>query len=489
MPGPTRKLAAIMFTDIVGYSRIMSLDERKGLDLLNQHDSILQQAIEKNDGKILKKMGDAVFSEFNSSVSAVNCAIDIQTTLKNFNEGKPSEDKIIIRIGIHLGDVMVHGDDLFGEGINVAARLEPLAPPGGICLSQAVYQSVRSHTNVSAVHLGEVELKNIVEKYTVYSIPSFYAQDLDETSVVKQEKQQLDFRVKSINRLPPPSRSYKSMLGLSMLLMIASIFLGMIVGVTMFAPPDIAPWEIKDSAGLMTKLREARDPVSIYIRGQMQTEAQQLIDKYENTSSLSDSLVHVVRRDLNRLIRRNKLLFDEELLRTMDLPEDISTMILENPVDEKLSRLNRLLIGQAFPEEIIRKPEPGIFNLLQAVPILLDEKLRIVISFILFIILFILLISSLTAYYIAFTTFRVIFSHIRHVDNILEYFIEQMGFKQPIKDKGYLIFKPTFSKFIRDLLIGFPAKIRVRVDGNSVIVTSTIPVARRLEKQINSFSE
>ena len=100
MTETTRKLAAIMFTDIVGYSRIMSLNEAKGLNLLDQHDKILQQAIEKNNGNILKKMGDAVLAEFNSSVNAVNCAIDIQVALKNFNEDKPSDDKIIIRIGI-----------------------------------------------------------------------------------------------------------------------------------------------------------------------------------------------------------------------------------------------------------------------------------------------------------------------------------------------------------------------------------------------------
>jgi len=203
---PKRKLAAIMFTDIVGYSHIMSLDEKKGIAILEKHDEIIHPVIEKNSGKILKRMGDAIFAEFASSVDAVQGAIEIQTALKDFNSDKSLDDMIIIRIGIHLGDVMVHGDDLFGEGINVAARLEPLAAPGGICLSQAVYQSVTSNLDLSAILVGEVELKNIIEKYVVYRIPPFYAEDLAETSVSvkKGEKRIFDFKINSIQRMPPP---------------------------------------------------------------------------------------------------------------------------------------------------------------------------------------------------------------------------------------------------------------------------------------------
>ncbi|MCH7733562.1 MAG: adenylate/guanylate cyclase domain-containing protein [Candidatus Marinimicrobia bacterium] len=219
MPESTRKLAAIMFTDIVGYSHLMSADEKKALELLDKHDQILHQAIINSEGKVLKKMGDAIFAEFRSSVNAVNCAIKIQLTLKEYNEGKPIDDMIIIRIGIHLGDVIVHGDDLFGEGINVAARLEPLAPPGGICLSQAVYQSVKSRTDISAVRIGEVELKNIIQKYTVYKIPPFYAEDLSETTDLEQKEEHLlDFKIKGIQNLPPPSRSVGSVFGWSLLL-------------------------------------------------------------------------------------------------------------------------------------------------------------------------------------------------------------------------------------------------------------------------------
>jgi hypothetical protein len=156
-----RKLAAIMFTDIVGYSRMVSVDERHGLALLERHDELLMPIILKHGGRVLKKIGDAVFAEFTSSVNAVESAIEIQTALKEYNKPKESKDHIVIRIGIHMGDVVVHDDDLFGEGINVAAKLEPLAEPGGICMSQAVYQSVRAHMGVDAIKVGEVELKTI----------------------------------------------------------------------------------------------------------------------------------------------------------------------------------------------------------------------------------------------------------------------------------------------------------------------------------------
>lgn len=119
-------------------------------------------------------MGDAVFAEFGSSVDALNCAIRIQEKLKEYNHDKGEDERILVRIGLHEGDVIVRGDDLFGEGVNVAARLEPLADPGGICISEALYQSVRNATKIEAVRVGDVELKNILQKYTIYKIPSLY---------------------------------------------------------------------------------------------------------------------------------------------------------------------------------------------------------------------------------------------------------------------------------------------------------------------------
>jgi len=169
-----RKLAAIIFTDIVGFSQKMSVDENLALQLLDTHNDILDHSIERFQGRILKRMGDAIFAEFESANNAVNCAIDIQTKLTDYNTDKPTKYLIAIRIGIHLGDVVIRGDDLFGDGINIASRLEPLAEPGGICITQAVYQSVKAHIEIKPELIGEVKLKNIEDKQIIYKFPSFY---------------------------------------------------------------------------------------------------------------------------------------------------------------------------------------------------------------------------------------------------------------------------------------------------------------------------
>jgi len=169
-----RKLAAIMFTDIYGYSRLMSQDEQRAIAMLAEHDRLTEGVIHSFEGRILKRMGDAIFADFNSSVDALRCAIKIQEELRAYNQGKKENERILIRIGLHEGDVIVMGDDLFGEGVNVAARLEPLADPGGICVSEALYQSVRNSTPIEAIRVGQVELKNILQRYTIYKIPSPY---------------------------------------------------------------------------------------------------------------------------------------------------------------------------------------------------------------------------------------------------------------------------------------------------------------------------
>jgi class 3 adenylate cyclase len=198
-----RKLAAIMFTDIFGYSRRMSADEQKAIKMLGEHDTITEKVISSFQGRILKRMGDAVFAEFNSSVDALQCAIRIQEDLKKYNKDKGENERILIRIGLHEGDVIVRGDDLFGEGVNVAARLEPLADPGGICISEALYQSVRNTTKVEAMKVGEVELKNILQKYTIYKIPSLYPQDpRTETNHPIQEEAKHGYRIKKVTDLP-----------------------------------------------------------------------------------------------------------------------------------------------------------------------------------------------------------------------------------------------------------------------------------------------
>jgi len=203
-----RKLTAIMFTDIVGYSKIMSTNEKIGLELLDSQSELVLPIIKNFNGKVLKKMGDAFFVDFSSSINAIECSVKIQKALKDYNFSKDSEKKLLLRIGLHIGDVFIKEDDLFGEGINVAARLEPLAEPGGICMSQAFYDSVKVKSDFSAVRVGDVALKNILSKYTIYKIPSFYAEDyIEPISDSEKDTFQINYKIKNIKKLPPPSRS------------------------------------------------------------------------------------------------------------------------------------------------------------------------------------------------------------------------------------------------------------------------------------------
>ena len=170
----TRRLAAIMFTDIVGYSRMMGEDEGRALRLLDRHDAILTSQVGAFGGQVLKRMGDSIFASFDSATNAVRCAIAIQQELAGYNERAPVPEQLAVRIGVHLGEVIVRNDDLFGDGINVAARLQPLARPGGVCISNAVYQAVFRSVEPKPVLIGEVELKNILERHVIYEFPPLY---------------------------------------------------------------------------------------------------------------------------------------------------------------------------------------------------------------------------------------------------------------------------------------------------------------------------
>ncbi|MBI3193379.1 MAG: adenylate/guanylate cyclase domain-containing protein, partial [Ignavibacteriae bacterium] len=165
-----RKLAAIMFTDIVSFSKQMGKDEHATLALLDIHNNIVSQIIGKHSGRIIKSIGDAFFVEFDSSVSAVACAIETQTTLKEHNEAHPEEHPIVIRIGVHVGDVVKKNNDLFGDGVNIAARIQPKAEPGGICISEDVARQVRGKINLPMVKVGVGELKNIDIPIILYQV-------------------------------------------------------------------------------------------------------------------------------------------------------------------------------------------------------------------------------------------------------------------------------------------------------------------------------
>lgn len=165
-----RKLAAVMFTDIVGYSSIAESDEKLALDLVSEHQRILRKIFPSFGGVEINTTGDGFFCEFPSVVEAVHCAIAIQTTLFERNLSMPEDRKLQIRIGLHLGDVLDRQQDRFGSEVNVAARIEPFAQPGGICISQQVMDHVASRIEFPVRKLGKLRVKNINAPLTLYRI-------------------------------------------------------------------------------------------------------------------------------------------------------------------------------------------------------------------------------------------------------------------------------------------------------------------------------
>jgi len=166
-----RRLAAILAADVVGYSRLMQLDEIGTLAALkNRRSEILQPIVSRHHGRIVKLMGDGVLIEFSSAVNAVECGVALQEAMAAANADTPEGRHIVLRVGINLGDVVVEGGDLYGDGVNIAARLEALAEPGSIYLSQTVLSHVRGKVQVSFEDLGERNLRNMAEPVQVYRV-------------------------------------------------------------------------------------------------------------------------------------------------------------------------------------------------------------------------------------------------------------------------------------------------------------------------------
>jgi len=165
-----RKLAAILAADAYGYSRMMGANEERTLKVLAAHRSIIDGIIALHEGRIVSTAGDSVLAEFESAVEAVRCAVEIQDALKTRNNSLPKEEQMLFRIGVNLGDVMVSGDDLHGDGLNVAARLESIADPGGVCISSSVYDQIAGKLNLGFIDIGNCELKNISRPIHVYKL-------------------------------------------------------------------------------------------------------------------------------------------------------------------------------------------------------------------------------------------------------------------------------------------------------------------------------
>ncbi len=168
----TRKLAAILVADIVGYSRLTGADEERILARLRTlRSDLIDPTVAIHHGRIVKRTGDGAIIEFRSAVDAVRCAIEVQNGMAERNAGLPEDRRIEFRVGIHIGDVVEEADgDLMGDGVNIAARLEGVAKPGAICLSEDAYRQVKARLDVAASDLGARALKNIAEPIRVYSV-------------------------------------------------------------------------------------------------------------------------------------------------------------------------------------------------------------------------------------------------------------------------------------------------------------------------------
>src|SRR5450755_4309030 len=168
----TRKIAAILAADIVGFSRMASADEDRTLARLRSlRVELIDSTVARQNGRVFKRTGDGVLVEFKSVVEAVRCAVAIQSAMIERNVGMPPEHRIEFRMGIHLGDVVEEVDgDLMGDGVNIAARLEGVAAPGAICLSEDAYRQVKGRLDLKVTDLGPTQLKNIAEPVRAYSL-------------------------------------------------------------------------------------------------------------------------------------------------------------------------------------------------------------------------------------------------------------------------------------------------------------------------------
>lgn len=175
----TRRLKAIMFTDIKGYSAMMGADEQRTVKLVLEHREIVRECLKGHDGSEHETIGDAFVVLFDSVVNAVRCGTEIQQRLRDRNAQLPTEEQVWLRIGIHLGDIIVQGDGIYGDGVNVAARVQDKAEPGGINITEQVYLQIDGKVDIAMEPIGKIELKNIRNP------PSLYRLKLDGAAVVK----------------------------------------------------------------------------------------------------------------------------------------------------------------------------------------------------------------------------------------------------------------------------------------------------------------
>src|SRR6516164_8699676 len=165
-----RKLAAILAVDVAGYSRLMGEDEAGTAELVRERREAATPIVRGFGGRLVKTMGDGVLLEFPSVVAAVECAIAIQKMMTERNAALPEAKRILYRVGVNLGDILIDGDDILGDGVNIAARLEGICEPGGICISGSAYEHIQGRIAAEFADLGEKTLKNIARPVRAYAL-------------------------------------------------------------------------------------------------------------------------------------------------------------------------------------------------------------------------------------------------------------------------------------------------------------------------------
>ena len=195
-PSVERKLAAIFAADVEGYSRMMGRDEVATLRTLTEYRAITDRLIASHRGRIFNTAGDSLVADFASAVDAVQCAVAVQEAIAKENAGIPAAEQMWFRIGIHVGDIMVQGDNLFGDAVNIAARLEALAEPGGVCVSRVARDQIRDKLPYRFEDKGDQRVKNITRPVHAYSINTAAVMSLPSAAFVRPA-------VKEVSKPPP----------------------------------------------------------------------------------------------------------------------------------------------------------------------------------------------------------------------------------------------------------------------------------------------
>ena len=198
---PRRKLAAILAADVVGFSKKMGENENRTLKNLKACRTITDESIEANHGRVFGSAGDSVIAEFASPVDAIVAAVEFQRNLRDRNLEIPPEDQMELRVGLNLGDVIIEGDNLYGDGVNIAARLEPLAEPGGICVSGKFHEEVRRKLDLSFVSTGPQEMKNIDDPVHTFNVLLGHETE-DVSQISSADQSSIQLRQQSANAKP-----------------------------------------------------------------------------------------------------------------------------------------------------------------------------------------------------------------------------------------------------------------------------------------------